>query len=92
MCTKRPELRLTGQYGAPLALFLHISMFLPRQSERRLKHKAFDVVVPLEICPFFLLLLLIKVGHYICHLNVGKLGVQIFGIHLRLNKVKHKND
>lgn len=74
---------LTGQYGASLALLLNISMFLSRQSEWRLEHKAVDVVVSLKIRPFVLLFFLIKVGHYICHLNVGKLWVQVFRIHLK---------
>lgn len=63
-------------------------MFLPRQSERRLKHKAVDVVMSLEICPFVLLFFLVKVGHHVRHLDVGKLGVQVFGIYLFLKNVK----
>lgn len=77
---------LTGQYGAPLALLLHVSMFLPWQSEWRLKHEALDVVVSLKICPFVLLLFLVKVGHHIRHLDVGKLGVQVFRIYLFLKQ------
>lgn len=79
---------LTCQYGASLALLLHISVFLSWQSERRLKHKSVDVVMPLKICPFFLLLFLVKVGHHIRHLDVGKLGVQVFGIYLLSQKIK----
>lgn len=59
-------------------------MFLPRQCERCLKHKAVDVVMPLEIRPLLLLLFLIEVGHHVRHLDVGKLGVQVFGIYLFL--------
>lgn len=81
---------LTGQYGASLALLLHISMFPPWQSERRLKHKAIDVMMPLKICPFFLLFFLVKVGDHVRHLNVGKLGVQVFGIYLLKNFNKAK--
>ena len=57
-------------------------MFLPRQSERRLEHKAVDVVMPLKICPLVLLLFLIEEGHHVRHLDVGKLWVQVFRIHL----------
>ncbi len=63
-------------------------MFLPRQSERRLKHKAVDVVMPLKIGPFVLLLFLVKVGHHVRHLDVGKLGVQVFRIYLFLKNVE----
>lgn len=73
---------LTGQYGASLALLLHISMFLPRQSERCLKHKTVDVVMSLKIRPFFLLLFFVEVGHHVRHLDVGELGVQVFRINL----------
>lgn len=78
----------TGQYGASLALLLHVSVFLPWQSERRLEHKAVDVVMPLKICPFVLLFFLIKVGHHVRHLNVGKLGVEVFRIYLLVKNVK----
>lgn len=61
-------------------------MFLPWQSERRLEHKAVDVVMSLEICPFFLLFFLVKVGHHVRHLDVGKLGVQVFRIYLFLKQ------
>lgn len=86
--TEANKQTLTGQYGASLALLLHISMFFPWQSERRLKHKAVDVVMSLKICPFVLLFFLVKVGHHIRHLNVGKLGVQVFGIYLLSQNVK----
>lgn len=80
--TKRP----TGQNGASLALLLHVAVLLPRQRERRLEHKAVDVVVPLEVRPLLLLLLLVEVGHHVRHLDVGELGVQVFGIHLVLRQ------
>lgn len=83
---EQPQQTPTGQNGASLALLLHVSVFLPRQCERRLKHKAVDVVMPLEIRPLFLLLFLIEVGHHVRHLDVGKLGVQVFGIYLFLKQ------
>lgn len=73
----------TCQNGAPLALLLHVSVFLPRQCERRLEHEAVDVVMPLEIGHFLLLLLLIEVGHHVGHLDVGKLWVQVLGVDLQ---------
>lgn len=76
---------LTGQYGASLALLLHVSMFLSWQGERRLEHKAVDVVMSLKVGPFFLLLFLVEVGHHVRHLDVGKLGVQVFRIYLFLS-------
>lgn len=44
--------------------------------------------MPLKICPLVLLLFLVKVGHHIGHLNVGKLGVQVFRIYLFLKNVQ----
>ena len=73
---------LTGQDGASLALLLHVSVFLPWQGERRLEHKAVDVVMPLKICPLVLLFFLIEEGQHVRHLDVGKLWVQVFRIHL----------
>ncbi len=81
---------LTGQNGASLALLLHVSMFLACQSEGRLKHKAVDVVMSLKVCPLVLLFFLVKVGHHVRHLNVGKLGVQVFGIDLFLKDDKQE--
>lgn len=80
---ERRNWTLTGQYGASLALLLHVAVFLPRQSERRLEHKAVDVVMPLEIGHFLLLLLLIEVGHHVGHLDVGELWVQVFRVDLQ---------
>jgi len=77
---------LTGQDGASLALLLHVAVLLPRESERRLEHEAADVVMPLEVGPLVLLLLLVEVGHHVRHLDVRKLGVQVFGIYLFQNK------
>lgn len=57
-------------------------MFLPRQGEWRLKYEAVDVMMSLEICPFVLLLFLIKVGHHVRYLDVGKLWVQVLRINL----------
>lgn len=73
----------TCQYGAPLALLLHISVFPPRQGERCLEHEAVDVVMPFEIGHFLLLLLLIEVGHHVGHLDVGELWVQVFRVDLK---------
>ena len=78
---------LTGQYGASLALLLHVSVLLPRQSEGRLEHESVDVVMSLEIRPFVLLLLLVEEGHHVRHLYVRELGVQVFGIDLFLKDV-----
>lgn len=58
-------------------------MLLPRQCERRLKYEAVDVVMSLEVRSLLLLLLLIKVGNHVSHLDVGILGVQVFGVHLK---------
>lgn len=38
--------------------------------------------MPLKVGPFVTLFFLVKVGHYICDLNVSKLGVQVFRIYL----------
>lgn len=73
---------LTGQDGFSFALFLHVSMFFSRKSEGRLKDKATDVVMVLEVGLLLQLLLFIEIRHYIGHLNVGKSGVQVFRIHL----------
>lgn len=62
-------------------------MFFSWKRERSLKHKAADVVVSFKVCPFVVLLLFIKVGHHICHLDVGKLGVQVFRIHLHIKHI-----
>lgn len=63
-------------------MLLHVAMFLPRQSERRLEHEAIDVVMSLEVRLLLLLLLVVEVGHYVGHLDVGVLGVQVFRIYL----------
>ena len=76
---------LTGQYGPSLALLLHITVLLARQSEGRLEHKAVDVVMSLKVRLLFLLLLLIEVGHHVGDLDVGEPGVQVFRVHLRPN-------
>lgn len=65
-------------------------MFLPRQSERRLEHEAIDVVMSLEVRLLLLLLLVVEVGHYVGHLDVGVLGVQVFRIYL-VDYIKQHN-
>lgn len=57
-------------------------MLLAWKSKGCLEDEAIDVVIPLEIGLLFLLLLLIKVWHHICDLNVGEFRIQVFGVHL----------
>lgn len=57
-------------------------MLLPGEGEGRFEHKAVDVVMPLKVCPFVLLFLLVEVRQHVRHLNVRKLWVQVFGIDL----------
>lgn len=78
-CKKRP----TGEDGAPLALLLHPSLLLARLGEGRLKDKAPDVVALLEVGLPLLQLLVVQVGRDMGHLDVGVLGVQVLGAHLR---------
>ncbi len=57
-------------------------MFFPRKREGRLKDEATDVVMVLKVGLLLLLFLLIKIRHYVGHLDVGKSGVQVFRIDL----------
>ena len=57
-------------------------MFFTRQCVRRLKHKAVDVMAFLKVSLLLWRLLLIKVRLDKCHLDIGKLGVQVFGVYL----------
>lgn len=84
---KKQQQILTGQYGASLALLLHVSVFLSRQSKRRLKHEPVDVVMSLKVSPFVTLFFLVKVGHHVCHLDVGELGIQVFRIYLFVKNI-----
>lgn len=77
---------LTGQNGAPLALFLHVAVLLAGKSKGCLEDEVTDVVIPLEVRLLFLLLLLVAVRHHVRDLNVGKFRIQVFGIHLNPNK------
>lgn len=57
-------------------------MFLSRKCEGRLEDKALDVVMLLKVSLLLQLFFLVKIRHYVGHLDVGKSGVQFFGINL----------
>lgn len=73
----------TGEDGAALALLLHASLLLARLGEGRLEDEAADVVALLEVGLPLLQLLVVQVGRDVGHLDVGVLGVQVFGTHLQ---------
>lgn len=73
---------LTGKDGSALALLLHTPVLLATLGERRLEDKAPDVVVPFKVGASFLQLLVLQIRGHVCHLDVGKLGLQVFRVHL----------
>lgn len=77
---------LTGQDGAPFALFLHVAVLLARKRKGCLEDEVIKVVIPFKVRLLFQLLLLIKVRHHIRDLNVGKPRIQVFGVYLDPDK------
>ena len=81
-----PPGRPTGEDGPPFALLLHPALLLPRHGEGHLEHEAPDVVALLEVRPAVHQLLLLQEGADVGHLDVGVLGVQVFGVNLGLER------
>lgn len=72
----------TCKDNPPFALLLHPTVLFPWQRVGCLKDEAVDVVTLLEVRLLLRYLLLLKVRLDKRHLHVGKLGVQVFGVHL----------
>lgn len=79
----RANVSRTCEHTPPLALLLHPAVLLARQRVRRLEDKAVDVVALLKVGLLLRRLLLLKVRLDERHLDVGELGVQVFGVYLR---------
>ena len=81
----------TGEDGPAFALLLHASLLLPRHGEGHLEHEASDVVALLEVGLPVHQLLVLQVGCDVCHLDVGVLRVQVFGVDLwQINRANQK--
>lgn len=79
----------TFENDPPLALLLYTTVFFARQRVRSLEHKVVDVVALLKVSLLLRCLLFLEVRLDKCHLDVGELGVQVFGVYLwELNHVR----
>ena len=79
VCQRR---EVSSEYSLPHALLGHVSRWPPIFSERRLKHKAAQLVGPLKLGGSLSQCLLSEVGLYVCDLNVSVLHVQCLWINL----------
>lgn len=90
LCLLSKRVLCTYEDGPPLALLLHPAVLLPRQRVRRLEHEAADVVALLKVRLLLWRFLLLEVGLDKGHLDVGKLGVKVFGVDLQASSQQAK--
>lgn len=83
---KQERVTRTDEDRPPFALLLHAAVLLPRQRVRSLEHEAVYVVALLEVRLLLRRLLLLEVWLDERHLDVGEAGVQLFGVHLDVNR------